>query len=747
MCLEPFMLYLFLHKAEMMGLLRYSARADSDDDAASPSKEEKNTPRTGYEWRHGAFICFAVTIAILLLNLVLTVIAASRARGPSHSFLGESIFEGDCAKVKHWSTGFHLLINVLGTILLGASSYCMQCLSAPSRDDVNQLHARGKWVDIGTPSVTNLRFMRSAQIVWWCLLLLSSVPFHVFYNSAIFSALSSNSYGVAVVSSNVSIEPTSAAAAYCYDGLMGTDVAQVQAMYEGNKLEVLDKEDCVKAYAVPFLSNRRTVLLVTNNGTIRSPGMWAGAGNAPASLEENQSRFNWMCNGPNAQLFGDVGSGQCFRPALLEHVDIWAVYAQPFVGDDIVVMALDGSFAFTRQNYSSLAYSPLPPSLHSDIDILGVTVDLTWDLLRNGKWETPSLASMVTVYESNSTCPGDAGMLLSQQYYSIDYCLSEKVEEHCRLMYSPLICVIIIACNATKAVCMLFTLRLRREDLLFTIGDAIASFLKHPDTTTLGRYTVSLFAAAEITYVSYQGVTDYLPDSKISTMWSLGFNTVRPEAMLRYLNTYNTLAMVLLANTPQIVLSTLYYLTNSLLTSMVMAAEYNSYSVRRKHLRVTWPEGDQRSTYFLSLPYSFSIPTIVVSAVLHWLLSMSVSYVAIYQYDMRGAVDESKTISTCVLSPIAMIFTLSLAGLVLVTLMGLAFRRFPTNMPVAGSCSLAISAACHPPLDDEDAGLKPVMWGETVISRTPDDGQGARITGEHFMAGEVEEPHPSRLYA
>lgn len=121
-----------------------SARADCDDDAASPSKEEKNTPRTGYEWRNGAFICFAVTIAILLLNLVLTVIAASRTRGPSHSFLGESIFEGDCAKVKHWSTGFHLLINVLGTILLGASSYCMQCLSAPSRDDVNQLHARGK---------------------------------------------------------------------------------------------------------------------------------------------------------------------------------------------------------------------------------------------------------------------------------------------------------------------------------------------------------------------------------------------------------------------------------------------------------------------------------------------------------------------------------------------------------------------------------------------------------------------------
>lgn len=51
-------------------------------------------------------------------------------------------------------------------------------------------------------------------------------------------------------------------------------------------------------------------------------------------------------------------------------------------------------------------------------------------------------------------------------------------------------------------------------------------------------------------------------------------------------------------------------------------------------------------------------------------------------------------------------------------------------MPLAGNCSLAISAACHPPLDDEDAALKPLMWGEVVIS-----GASGK-QGEVIMPGE-----------
>lgn len=39
------------------------------------------------------------------------------------------------------------------------------------------------------------------------------------------------------------------------------------------------------------------------------------------------------------------------------------------------------------------------------------------------------------------------------------------------------------------------------------------------------------------------------------------------------------------------------------------------------------------------------------------------------------------------------------------------FRTFPPGMPLVGSCSAAISAACHRPLEDEDAHLLPVQLG------------------------------------
>lgn len=36
-------------------------------------------------------------------------------------------------------------------------------------------------------------------------------------------------------------------------------------------------------------------------------------------------------------------------------------------------------------------------------------------------------------------------------------------------------------------------------------------------------------------------------------------------------------------------------------------------------------------------------------------------------------------------------------------------------MSLAGNCSLAISAACHPPPEDQNPALKPVMWGEVQL--------------------------------
>jgi hypothetical protein len=75
--------------------------------------------------------------------------------------------------------------------------------------------------------------------------------------------------------------------------------------------------------------------------------------------------------------------------------------------------------------------------------------------------------------------------------YSIDYCLSERVPDVCRLQFSLHIMLIVILCNTVKLICILLTL-MKRDETLITMGDAIASFLCRPDPMTRGMGTATM---------------------------------------------------------------------------------------------------------------------------------------------------------------------------------------------------------------------------------------------------------------
>ena len=62
-------------------------------------------------------------------------------------------------------------------------------------------------------------------------------------------------------------------------------------------------------------------------------------------------------------------------------------------------------------------------------------------------------------------------------------------------------------------------------------------------------------------------------------------------------------------------------------------------------------------------------------------------------------------------SPGAIILTLVAGGVIALGALMLAARRYPPGMPLAATCSAAISAACHPPPEDVDAAVLPVQWG------------------------------------
>jgi len=68
---------------------------------------------------------------------------------------------------------------------------------------------------------------------------------------------------------------------------------------------------------------------------------------------------------------------------------------------------------------------------------------------------------------------------------TIDYCLSERMEQQCTLNFSIHIGIIVIVCNALKLIVMLCSAMILRHSPLLTIGDAVSSFLQEPDNGTL----------------------------------------------------------------------------------------------------------------------------------------------------------------------------------------------------------------------------------------------------------------------
>jgi hypothetical protein len=130
-----------------------------------------------YGWRMGVLTGFCTAIFVLCANIALLIGGALSDSG-YQSGISELILGND-RTVARWTAAYHALINILSTLLLCASNYTMQVLSSPTRQEVNEVHARGQWLDIGILSTRNLsKISKKRRILWW-ILGASSVPLHL----------------------------------------------------------------------------------------------------------------------------------------------------------------------------------------------------------------------------------------------------------------------------------------------------------------------------------------------------------------------------------------------------------------------------------------------------------------------------------------------------------------------------------------------------------------------------------------
>jgi hypothetical protein len=591
----------------------------------------------------------SLIVAILLVNTGLTIFAISNYG--SNNGVG-LVYEGKCSTVRALDLWLHLLINLLSTGLLSASNYCMQLQAAPRREDVDRAHKKGKWLDIGIPSLRNLLYISWWRRISWGLLAFSSVPIHLIYNSGVFQSLSSHSYTVAVVKDSFS---------------------------QGSPWNLQAAEE------------RR----------FGDPGWYPFDGEGYERVSPRHWNYTERILGLQDDIKGydKLNVSECF--------DLYNDYWTP--QGNVVVFVKNESIQ-TPTDDSVLIYAGIIPRADNWAKNL-------W-ALNNGtsEWKAQSPDLTVTTwylgppkYEVAYCMVQPPNQLRSEcrfqysPYIMLTVCTMNMVKA-----------AIMLGIWVSRR--RLEKEQDPKRQVLYTLGDAIASFMRDPDPSTermclatkedfrthrdwrfrkiptwqtkgyegphprmmskkptrwwtaasVRRWIILLSACILIIVVvaillglSTISLRHRKWKTDIKGLLHFGFGALTPDTFLVLLlpkkDPEGLIANVLVANLPQLIVSVLYILYNTMLSTFLVQREFSRMCTEkfRKPLRVSEPSGIQRSSYFISLPLRYGIPLYVSSGGMHWLISRSFFLARVTAVDSNSKQNDKDSFSTCAYSPFA----------------------------------------------------------------------------------------------
>ena len=127
-------------------------------------------------WRGGVVMNASVSFLVLITTIVCLTVALGKAQ----MFGGEQkIFSGGCARAGQVNLGLHVAINVVAVSLVAIANYVFQVLSSPTRNEVSTQHDLKRWLDIGIPSIRNLRAISSTRVLLIAAVLLAALSTQV----------------------------------------------------------------------------------------------------------------------------------------------------------------------------------------------------------------------------------------------------------------------------------------------------------------------------------------------------------------------------------------------------------------------------------------------------------------------------------------------------------------------------------------------------------------------------------------
>ncbi|KAI0147984.1 hypothetical protein F4776DRAFT_673287 [Hypoxylon sp. NC0597] len=584
--------------------------------------DENNSKRIYFSRRSRALLLQILFIGLILTtNLGLTIYAI--VSYGSQNGVG-TIYEGDCNKVKTLDQWTHLLINFLGTGMLSASNYCMQLQAAPTRADIDRAHQ--------APAHEQNRAHKEGR---WLDIGVPSLR-NLWYIS--------NWRRFAWI-------------------LLAFSSVPIHLMYNSGVFQSLASNDYTIAVVKDSFVNGSSWSLTTAENNRRGDFGWDEYRVNPPNrnyteiiqdMQQNVMSAGWV----------DMNISACF-----------ALYNDYFApqGNGVVFVKNDT----VTENDSLLMYVSIIP--------------------RSDDWAKNMWAAMNGSESFVARAPDlpVTKWFLGPKRYEVSHCRvqdPDTIRNQCRFEYSPPIMLTICVLNFIKASVMLCIWAIRKwqdaertdadKAVLYTLGDAIASFMRRPDATTadmglatkedfirrrpwknhliklpltlnreprdwkeqrnfwfkaasIRRWFVLLFLccltiliAAILLGMSFVSLRNRKFSTSIPALSQLGFGNLTPYTYLVVglprEDPEGLISNVLLANLPQLILSILYIFYNAMLSTFLVQREFSRmYLKQRKPLRVSEPIGIQRSSYFISLPLRYGIPLYTTSGLMHWLISQS----------------------------------------------------------------------------------------------------------------------------
>ncbi|KAI1140191.1 hypothetical protein F5Y05DRAFT_403222 [Hypoxylon sp. FL0543] len=622
-------------------------------------------------WKQAAKVNCTVLVA-MSVTLISCLISVTKKVGGVEKAL--FFFDGACdgGNVSQVNMVLHLLINVISTLVVTSSNFFMQVLNSPSREELNTAHFKGSWMGIGIPSVRNAFSVSRFKTLCWICLLISSIPIHLLFNSTIFQTDQRNSdFHVTIATEK-------------------------------------------------FL----------NGGTFYPPG---------GSLVQPGFTF-WYLEGAliNESLYlddtYDFRSASFGAPVNLTDYADKNSEATRNISDTAQTAARWERLEVDDCKKEYISCSGL--KYHRNLVLV---VDKPGGWIRNDMWHL--MDNQTKVWDRYIPADQPNHLFFNTQCMMV-----------CHIAISPTLLLAVTLCVIFKtctAIVVTVVLSRRNQPPLVTLGDAIQSFIEKPDRVTAGMCTLGQKDIRRAMTRSKAFVVpgprqwqalkrrrgSAIPKSVWATSYLLfavgitvcGFflNSIFSDGSLygsffeseenSFIDMPITFAAgVLLANSPQLLLSFCYLAYNNLFTRLQMAREWSLFSEGYHALRVTDPKGDQYSTYRLQLPYKYSLPLIAISIFLHWLLSNTIylfistggklssqklsGYFGTDSFVGDNLIDPSLPPNTAIAVGYSSWSLLGLlvssCVLVLVPIV-LGLKRLPPNMVNVGSNSLALSAACH----------------------------------------------------